>query len=162
MEQHIVYCYTGPNGKKYIGITSKRREKNRKKDHKSCAEKGIGFSFHRAIRKHGWENFKYEVLCYVSSREIACLMEKALIKEFDTYYNGYNDTLGGEGFFGLYGEENPLATTKEHYLENSIERNNFKNVCYNKQWNFDDFIEIKDFIKSEQYGNRFYYFYIYI
>lgn len=161
MEEHIVYCYTSPSGKKYIGITSKRREKSRKKDHKSYAEKCIGFSFHKDIRKYGWKNFKYEVLCYVSSRETACLMEKALIKEFDTYYNGYNDTFGGDGFFGLRGEESPLATTKEHYLENSVERKNFQKVCENKKWNVNDFIEVKDFIKSEKYSNRFYYFYIY-
>lgn len=164
MEEHIVYCYTSPSGKKYIGITSKRREKTRKKDHKSYAEKGIGLSFHQAIRKYGWENFKYEVLCYVSSRETACLMEKALIKEFDTYYNGYNNTLGGdgvEGVFRLRGEESPLATTKEHYLENSVERKNFQKVCENKKWNVNDFIEVKDFIKSEKHGSRFYYFYIY-
>lgn len=158
MKQHIVYCYTSPSGKKYIGITSKRREKIRKKDHKSCAEKGIGFSFHQAIRKYGWENFKYEVLCYVSSRETACLMEKALIKEFNTYYNGYNDTFGGEGFFGLCGEESPLATTKEYYSKNSVPRCNFRKTCNIKNWNIADFVEIKDYIKFDKNITNYYYY----
>lgn len=28
MEQYVVYCYTSPNGKKYIGITNNEKREN--------------------------------------------------------------------------------------------------------------------------------------
>lgn len=53
--------------------------------------------FYRAIRKHGWENFEYNIL--FESNSISCLkkMEREYIQKFDSVKNGYNITLGGEG-----------------------------------------------------------------
>lgn len=82
-------------------------------------------------------------------------MEKALIKELNTYYNGYNETFGGEGFVGLKGEDNPLSKPKEYYLINSVEKSNFLKSCIKKSWNYCDFIEIKDYTTESKY------FYIY-
>lgn len=94
----IVYEYIFENGKRYIGVTYSDREDIRKSDHKTLANRGQGFAFHSAIRKYGYEKIKYNVLCYCSSMETAKIMEKAIIKQFNTICpNGYNIAEGGEG-----------------------------------------------------------------
>lgn len=52
--------------------------------------------FYRAIRKHGEKNFYIELLEEVPLEK---LDEREIywIKEFDSYNNGYNSTLGGQG-----------------------------------------------------------------
>ena len=61
----IIYCYTNlVNNKKYIGQTINPKE--RFNQHKSSAfnEKDNEYNspLHRAFRKYGYENFKYEIL----------------------------------------------------------------------------------------------------
>ena len=79
-----VYIHTSPSGKMYVGITSsgvKRRWQNGrgyiKNDH-----------FYRAIQKYGWDNFDHEVIAENLTKDEACEMEKALIKELKS--NDYN------------------------------------------------------------------------
>ncbi len=86
---------------KYIG-QSKQIEKRWAK-HKSVAynEKDHSYQLplYRAIRKYGLENFSFEII-----EECLCsqLNEKEIyyIKQFDTFFNGYNMTLGGETSVG--------------------------------------------------------------
>ena len=47
--------------------------------------------------KYGKEHFHIEQIDTARSREEAFEKEKYYIKLFDTYNNGYNSTLGGEG-----------------------------------------------------------------
>lgn len=94
----IVYKYTSPSGKIYIGKTSKKLENKRKNNHKHKAmNKESKNRWYRAIRKYGFENMKYEVLCYVSSNETALIMEEAIIKQFKSndFSIGYNSNTGG-------------------------------------------------------------------
>ena len=98
MGRGLVYKYTSPSGKVYIGICHANREKKRKWDHIYLANSGKGYYFHSAIRKYGFKNFKYEVLAYTASFESAKLLEVAFIKEYksqDREY-GYNVTKGGD------------------------------------------------------------------
>lgn len=87
------------NGKVYIGFDS--NWPNRQQVHKSNS-KNIDYKFYRAIRKHGWDNFFWEIL-YQSKEKNHTLqhMENYFIKEYNSFENGYNSTLGGEGVFGL-------------------------------------------------------------
>lgn len=55
------------------------------------------FPFHRAIRKYGPEDFEIEVIDEVSDSEILKQKEKEWIVKYDSYHNGYNATLGGDG-----------------------------------------------------------------
>jgi group I intron endonuclease len=62
----IIYCFTNLiNNKKYIG-QSIREDNTRYNNHiyDSKHEKSSGYEYplHRAIRKYGIENFKYEIL----------------------------------------------------------------------------------------------------
>lgn len=90
------------NGKVYIGFDSKwpNRQLNHKKNYKNFKKKH--FKLYRAMNKHGYDNFKFEVL-YQSWDLKYCLhkMEPYFIEIFDSFKNGYNMTLGGEGTLGL-------------------------------------------------------------
>ena len=98
----IVYKYTSPSGKSYIGQTI--REKIRMRLHKKASlNLNDSTLFHRAIRKYGWDNFKYEVLFTIINDDKAKVkeklnyMERFYIRKYDSYNNGYNMTLGGDG-----------------------------------------------------------------
>lgn len=87
----IIYCYTSPNGKCYIGQTVD--ENKRKYQHKCCAYNKDG--------KYGWDKFSYEVLWEKELEEVEMLLailnkqEIFYIELFDSFYNGYNCTKGG-------------------------------------------------------------------
>ena len=83
------------NGKVYIGID--KNWPGRRYAHKSKAKLDTGFHFHKAIRKHGWENFEWSVLYQTKDVEHVKEMEKVFIKEYDSFLHGYNKTIGGDG-----------------------------------------------------------------
>lgn len=85
--------------KVYIGFDSKWP--NRMRIHKS-ASKTQDTKFYRAIRKYGWDSFIWEPIYQSTDKEYTLnIMEKTFIHEYDSYHNGYNATLGGDGCFGL-------------------------------------------------------------
>jgi group I intron endonuclease len=89
----------------YIGYAIYGMEE-RKERHKSSANRGDGYYFHRAIKKYGWDNFSWVLLEHgVTDFDILNKLEIYWIEEFDTYYNGYNLTKGGGGALGFYPSE---------------------------------------------------------
>ena len=86
-------------GKIYIGFTT--NFDIRKYNHKQSYFKKDN-KFYRAIRKHGWDNFNWKII-YQSLDVNHCLktMESYFIQEYNSYKNGYNETLGGEGTIGF-------------------------------------------------------------
>lgn len=82
----------------YIGITT--REPNiRWKEHLYGAKKKNG-KLYRAMRKHGTENFSFEVVAQLKglqSKDIIFEVEKEYIKNYNSYWFGYNNTTGGKG-----------------------------------------------------------------
>lgn len=54
--------------------------------------------FRNAIRKHGWDTFKTEVLTSGLTAFEANSLEQALIKKYNTISNGYNLQSGGKNF----------------------------------------------------------------
>lgn len=91
---YLVYCYTSPSGKKYVGQTKKNLDyrANHGKGYQSC--KG----FYNAIKKYGWEWFEQhrEILKSNLTKEDADFWERFYIETFDTINNGYNIQKGGE------------------------------------------------------------------
>lgn len=92
--------------KKYVGVTA-RGYLNRWKKHLAQAKtKGTGL--HAAIHEFGESNFKIELLEskeYVNQDRLAMWLykrERFWIEKFDTFRNGYNLTLGGDGVAGAY------------------------------------------------------------
>ncbi len=96
----IIYKSTNKvNHKCYIGQTVSTLHK-RMISHKSSSKINSYKSvFHSSIRKHGWDNFTWEVLCECQSKEEMDEMEFHYIKQYRSIItdSGYNMTWGGEG-----------------------------------------------------------------
>jgi group I intron endonuclease len=86
------------NGKIYIGFDS--NWPNRMTIHKSAYKAG-DTKFYRALRKYGWNSFEWQPI-YQSFDKTHTLniMENFFIDEYNSFNNGYNSTLGGDGTFG--------------------------------------------------------------
>jgi len=94
-----LYKLDFPNGKSYIGITSKTAQQ-RFKEH--CCQSKNKNPCQSAIKKYGKENVKLTVLSTVDNWELLCLAEIEAIEKFNTFKpNGYNITKGGEGAYGF-------------------------------------------------------------
>lgn len=89
-----VYKHTAPNGKVYIGITSRKPEHRWNRGKGYLANK----HFSNAISLYGWENFTHEIICKGLSKEDACKKEQELISEYKSNHKeyGYNLSSGGE------------------------------------------------------------------
>ena len=96
-----IYMHTNIiTGKQYIGLTSKGIEK-RWKSHIAFAKKHNKYYFHRAINKYGIDSWKHEILeDNIKNIEDANMLEKFYINKYDTFNNGYNSTIGGDGTTG--------------------------------------------------------------
>jgi len=96
----------------YVGFTSQGVE-NRWAQHCEAAKQGSDYHLHLAISKYGKEQFEYETLCEISSRQEAKYIERLWIAAFGSYRPefGFNMTYGGEGG-ELLGQEarNRLST----------------------------------------------------
>lgn len=97
----IIYMYTSPSGKSYIGQTYK--EELRRKLWRSARYHYAGDKIDRARAKYGRDAFQYKILFskVFASEEIAMLWlniaEKYFIQLYDTVNNGYNCEYGGGG-----------------------------------------------------------------
>ncbi len=116
----IIYLVTNLiNQMKYVGQTT-RTLKQRKSSHLSSSKKGSTYYLHRAIRKYGAENFKWEVIYNASSEEELNEKETFFIKEYNTNsQDGYNLTEGGRGIRGWKHSE----LTKEKIKQCAIKNN---------------------------------------
>lgn len=99
----VIYKATNTiNDKCYIGVDS--NWPHRKHAHKCAVKRGSQLLFHKAIRKYGWENFKWEII--EESENIDLLLnerEEFYIRLNNSYHldgNGYNMTYGGEATLG--------------------------------------------------------------
>lgn len=109
---YIVYKHTSyTSGKSYIGYSSRKIEE-RLSGHLFDVKYGSTYAFHTALRKYGKDDFESTILFMCYSKEDACNAEIELIKTYDTYHNGYNETKGGDrppGMAGRTGCLNPKS-----------------------------------------------------
>ena len=105
------------NGKAYIG-QSKNIERRWKQHiyHAINSNEDCNSLLYKAIHKYGIENFKFEVITECSIDELDKL-EIFYIEQYDTYYNGYNLTLGGSGNHNEINKEKILGIISD--LENT-------------------------------------------
>jgi group I intron endonuclease len=84
------------NQKVYIGKTTKTLD-NRKKTHLKNVRMGLKSHFYDSIRKYGEESFEWCELVSCNNIEILNEMEIMFIAKFNSFKDGYNMTLGGDG-----------------------------------------------------------------
>jgi group I intron endonuclease len=82
------------NNNVYIGITGAQKVESR------WGNNGSGYlgresKFSLAIKKYGWDGFDHIVLFDNLTKSQAVKKEIELIKEYDSFKNGYNSDLGG-------------------------------------------------------------------
>ena len=86
------------NNKIYIGQTIKSLDERFKRHLLVCRlGNHNNIKLYNAIRKYGKENFQIEEIEKTSQDKLD-ERERFWIKKLDTFNNGYNSTLGGEGF----------------------------------------------------------------
>lgn len=112
MKNGVIYIYTSPSGKSYVGQTW--NEQRRRWDH--SVANGRSPAFHAAIKKYGKDAFSYRILhSGIETQEELNRLECKAICDFKTLSpDGYNLTTGGEG--GLH-----IEATKERLRQIWIE-----------------------------------------
>ena len=97
------------NNKKYIG-QSRNIEKRFNKHRSESFNKNSShyeYPLYRAIRKYGIENFSFEIIEECKIEELN-EKEEFWIKYYDSFFNGYNQTLGGDGSGLCFNKDNVL------------------------------------------------------
>jgi group I intron endonuclease len=99
----IVYCAINKTTNKvYIGFSLKSLESRKHTHFQQSKNENLIFHFYQAIRKYGFEDFRWHILDRSESPEELKLMEQEYICLFGTRFPeiGYNSTDGGEGCVG--------------------------------------------------------------
>ena len=128
----IIYKYTSPSGKVYIGQTT--NEKKRRQGFLCVSNESytkLNSRIDRARKKYHPSNFTYEILFekeYENGDEMIeelNELEKKFIIEYDSINNGYNMTEGGEGMWGYKISESKIQkikeTNKKKYLQYDLD-----------------------------------------
>ena len=121
-----IYMHTSPSETSYIG-KSLSSEGKRWKDHVTAAYdekyKEYNYPLQRAIRKYGEESFTSCILEENIPVNLLSELEVLYIEKYDTFYNGYNQTKGGEGTAGersLEAKENIARANKERIWTDEV------------------------------------------
>lgn len=94
------------NNKSYIGQSI--NIESRWNHHKNYSMESAHYPLYQAFKKYGVENFTFEIIELCSKEK---LNEKEIywIQKYNTYYNGYNQTTGGQSG----NENNTIKISKE-------------------------------------------------
>lgn len=98
MKGYIYFIINKKNGKRYVGQTIDI--KSRKEKHYAALRHNYHHShkLQRSYNKYGEENFDFQYEIYeIESQEDLFTLEIKTIEKYNSYYDGYNETLGGEG-----------------------------------------------------------------
>ena len=137
-----IYKHTSPSGKSYIGKSLAIKGK-RWKEHVNAAYdekyKEYNYPLQQAIRKYGEDTFEHEILEDDVPEELLSELEVLYIEKHNTFYDGYNQTKGGEGTSGersVEARERIAKANKERiWTEEMIQKMQIskQNVCI-KPW----------------------------
>lgn len=121
-------------GKTYIGKSV--NFKSRMSQHKYNSKKRAKTYLHKSINKHGWDNFKKEIIIDDVPEEDLSNLEISYIEVENTMVpHGYNLTVGGEGNTGLiHSKESRKQMSQTHTLRQA-NRDRFGCVTFDKRGN---------------------------
>lgn len=102
------------NNKVYIGcsVNIEHRWIAHKSESLLEYNSAYNYSIHKAFRKYGIDNFKFEIIEFLDEKNLF-EREKYWIKEYNSFNEGYNETEGGNSGPKMIGEENPTSILKE-------------------------------------------------
>ena len=131
MNIYSIYKATNKiNGKCYIGFDSNWPQ--RKWEHKSPVNYNKKYKFYNAIRKYGLDNFEWEVIYQSKDKDYTLkAMETYFINVYDSFHNGYNSTLGGEGQFGTKHSKKQTQSVSKTITINGISYDSIKEATLN-------------------------------
>ena len=114
------------NDKVYIGCTTMTLEDRYKAHLYRCFNKNYDCKLYNSMRKYGKENFKIDMLeeCDI---DFIYEIEKKYIEQYNSYKNGLNSTLGGEGCLGYIHSEEKRKKISKNLLDSG---NTHKNKTY--------------------------------
>lgn len=128
MEKWIYKITNSINNKVYIGQS--KNPIRRYKEHIAEAGKTDTIGLYAAMRKYGINNFKIEIIegpiNNYNEREIYW------IKQYDSFNNGYNLTIGGDNPPILTGENSSLATFSDEVILEVQKDLIFSTLSYNE------------------------------
>lgn len=121
--KHLIYQYTFPNGKYYIGqcLGDSLEDLNSRAGKNGCKYRGQ--LVHNAILKYGWDNIEKTILAICNSQTEANRYEVFFINSFSSLVsqNGYNVDIGGKGH-NLGKQSNTKEYRQKRYQENKEEQ----------------------------------------
>ena len=95
-DKFYIYKITNQiNGKCYIGQSCKP---NRWDQHKANARSGVNLKIAQAIKKHGVQNFTFEILTRGPSLSWALRFENLYISQYKSHVHGYNIVADSRGY----------------------------------------------------------------
>lgn len=96
---YVYRIYRPDTGKSYVGFSFNPNHRLSCHINASLNEKDPSHKtkFKKSLRKNGIQGFVTEILFVSSSKELSLEKEKEFIARYNSYKNGYNSTIGGEG-----------------------------------------------------------------
>jgi len=88
---HVIYLFTFPNGRYYVGRT--KNFNTRMASHKYDSSSRPECVIHKALNKYGWDNVEKTIIDTADTLEEAVAKEYEYIVKYDCIRNGYNSTL---------------------------------------------------------------------
>ena len=113
----VIYKYQSPSGKVYIGQTINEAKRRKKFLNENLSYAGVKID--NARKKYGPQNFEYEILKVIEEKNRNKLYSELnkyeiyYIGLYDSFKNGYNMSIGGDGSKGYHlTEEHKEKITK--------------------------------------------------
>lgn len=153
------------NGKTYIGqsVNIDKRWNRHKNEYNREDLHSYEYPIYRAFRKYGLESFDFEIIEECKIVELND-KERYWIRIYDTFFNGYNQTLGGDSasvvpkeyVIGIF---NDLRTTSLNYREiakrNNVSYDLVAGINHGRYWRLDEQIyPIREYVKPKKKENH--------
>lgn len=110
----IIYKVTNKiNGMSYIGQTVNDLDKRKREHIRRVLNNKDNIYFHNALRKYGAENFDWDIIEECDDIDELNKLEVFYIGFYNTYFEGYNLTRGGDGIVGYKHSEETCQKLSE-------------------------------------------------